>query len=94
MSSQLICESIAARSMISFLYSGKQRTVEPHTLGYDKKSALILSAWQTSGGSGEGWRDFHLEKMTNIVSTGAKFSGPRPGYNPNDSTMTRIVCRL
>jgi predicted DNA-binding transcriptional regulator YafY len=94
MVTEQICGAIAARAVISFAYSGRQRIVEPHALGHDKKGSLILSAWQTTGGSGEGWRDFICDKMSGLVPTGAKFAGPRPGYNPNDSTLTRIVCRL
>jgi hypothetical protein len=94
MSDKLICEAIAKRAEISFLYSGSQRTAEPHVVGYDRAGALVLSAWQVRGGSGQGWRDFHFAKMTVVALTGTMFSGPRPGYNPNDSTLMRIICRL
>lgn len=94
MSKEAICDAIGKRSTLSFMYSGSQRTVEPHILGYDRGGDLTLSAWQVSGGSGQGWRDFHLAKMTAIVATGTQFSDSRPGYNPNDTTLDRIVCRL
>lgn len=94
MSKELICDAITKRSAISFLYTGSQRTVEPHILGYDRGGDLTLSAWQISGGSGQGWRDFHFSKISGVALTGTQFSGPRPGYNPNDSTLSRIVCRL
>jgi hypothetical protein len=94
MSDKLICEAIAKRAEISFLYSGSERTAEPHVVGYDRAGALVLSAWQVGGGSGQGWRDFHFAKMSAVALTGTTFSGSRPGYNPNDSTLMRIICRL
>lgn len=68
--------------------------VEPHIVGFDKAGELILSAWQLSGGSGVGWRDFHLKNMTEGIATDQEFSGSRPGYNPNDSTLKQVMCRL
>lgn len=94
MSKELICEAIAKRSCISFFYTGSQRTAEPHIVGYDHAGDVTLSAWQISGGSGEGWRDFHVSKISGIALIGTPFSGPRPGYNPQDSTLSRIICRL
>ena len=94
MSRELICGAIANRSVISFSYTGSQRTAEPHILGYDRSGDLTISAWQLSGGSGQGWRDFHFDKMRDIALTEIQFSGARPGYNPNDPTLAQIICRL
>lgn len=89
-----ICDAIRDRAVLRFTYKGSVRTVEPHLLGYDSDGDLTLSAWQLSGGSGQNWRDFHVAKLSGIARTGSHFSGPRPGYNPNDRTLDRIVCRL
>ena len=92
--SQVIISAIQSRAVLSFRYKGKMRTVEPHLLGYDTKNHLTLSAWQLSGGSGVGFRDFHVSDMSGITTTGQTFAGARRGYNPNDSRMTRILARL
>ncbi len=89
-----ICKYIQSRAVISFVYKGQQRVVEPHLLGYDSDGDLTISAWQTSGGSGQGWRDFHVSKVSSISATGSVFAGARQGYNPHDSTISRIVCKL
>jgi hypothetical protein len=94
MSSDTICKAIETHVEISFQYKGVRRTVEPHAVGFDKNGKLKLSAWQLSGGSGVGWRDYDLTLMTGITVTKDNFANPRPGYNPNDSTLSRIVCRL
>ena len=89
-----ICDAIRDRKVIQFLYKGQARTAEPHLVGYDRDGDLTLSAWQLSGGSGIGFRDFHVSKISGLTITQQSFAGHRAGYNPNDSTMSRIVCRL
>jgi predicted DNA-binding transcriptional regulator YafY len=88
-----ICGAIAAREILTFRYSGTVRTVEPHLLGYDGDGDLTLSAWQLSG-TGVGWRDFHVSRLSELAITGDTFSGARQGYNPQDETIARVVCRL
>ncbi|RKQ72243.1 WYL domain-containing protein [Oceanibaculum indicum] len=94
MNTNTICQAIKDRHVISFRYKGDARTAEPHLLGYDDSGDLTLSAWQLSGGSGVGWRDFHVSKLSELRITTARFQGARHGYNPNDRTIDRIVCRL
>ena len=89
-----ICAAIGDQSVLEFLYKGTSRSVEPHTLGYNGKGILTLCAWQLTGGSGEDWRDFHLNGISELRVTDRKFIRARPGYNPNDTTMTRVLCRL
>ncbi|MBX7501358.1 WYL domain-containing protein [Qipengyuania sp. YG27] len=89
-----ICDAIRDRKIISFYYKGRTRVAEPHLVGYDRDGDLTLSAWQLSGGSGQGFRDFHINIMSNLTIMPQSFSGARPNYNPNDSTLGRILCRL
>lgn len=93
MSRDLICNAIANRQVLCFRYSGRVREVEPHLLGYDGDGDLTLSAWQLIG-TGSGWRDFHVSKASGLATTGKTFAGARAGYNPSDSTIDRVVCRL
>lgn len=89
-----ICEAIASLQIIQFTYKGKIRTVEPHALGYDSDGDLTLSAWQLSGGSGQDFRDFHVDKLSGLATTGERFAGARQGYRKDDKTLSRIVCQL
>ena len=91
---RIICEAIKGLHCLTFYYKGKLRTVEPHLLGYDSDGDLTLSAWQLSGGSGQDFRDFHVSKISGLTTSHSTFVGPRPGYNPNDSTMSRVLCRI
>ena len=89
----LICNAIAEHRVLALTYSQTDRTVEPHLLGYDSDGDLTLAAWQLTG-TGEGWRDFHLAKVTGLAMTEVTFPGPRPTYNPGDKTIRQVVCRL
>lgn len=89
-----ICSAIQNKQVISFYYNNRQRVVEPHLLGHGKNNELTLSAWQLSGGTQESWRQFHVSKISLLAITDRNFSFSRQGYNPNDSTMSRIECRL
>ena len=93
MTRDIICEAIDKKLDVSIVYLGSKRSVEPHILGYNAKGSLILSAWQVSGGSGQGWRDYFVDKISNIALGKTHFHA-RPGYNPNDPTLSQIVCRL
>lgn len=88
----VICKAIRERRVIQFRYKMEVRTVEPHTLGY-RKNELELCAYQSSGTKPH-FRDFRVSKMSGVTTTGTTFASARKGYNPNDSTMDRILCRL
>lgn len=88
------CDAIHAKKIVTFLYDGSLRTVEPHQVGYDHDGDLTLSAWQLSGGSGVDWRDFHITRTSGLAIATQHFSGPRPGYNPRNRKMRRILCGL
>lgn len=90
---QLLTVAIAERRLVEFRYKFQLRVAEPHLLGYDKDGDLTLSAWQTSGPK-PGFRDFHIAKLSGLRATERHFERARKGYNPNDSTMSRILARL
>ena len=89
-----ICAAIRDKKVIQFRYKGAIRRAEPHALGYDGSNILTLSAWQLAGGSGQEFRDFHVDKLSELATTGQTFASARQGYNPNDPTLSRVVCRL
>lgn len=90
----VIAKAIEGLELLTFKYKGTQRTVEPHTFGTDTKGHETLCAWQLSGGSGQGFRDFHLSEMSGVQSTGDTFGTARAGYRRGDTTMTRIHAQL
>lgn len=91
---QDICGAIEQMLIIQFAYKGTIRTVEPHTVGYSKRGILTLCAWQLSGGSGQAWRDFHVDLIGTVTLTSEHFDEARSGYNPCPTNMSDVICTL
>ncbi len=89
-----ICEAIRAKKIISFVYNGKIRTVEPHLYGYDADGDLSLYAWQLQTGSGEGWRQFHASNISDMSITERNFLQPRIDWKPHKIGVSRVLCSL
>jgi hypothetical protein len=90
----VICRAISERRLLSFTYKGEARIAEPFILGYDEHGELVLSAVQTAGGSGIGFRTFPIEGVTSLKAMDQKFSGFRPEYNRRDRFFARIICQV
>lgn len=93
-SSQL-AEAIQNRQIITFLYEELNRGVEPFTLGRLHNGRLALSGFQITGRSQSGgipdWRLFDVAKISRLEVHDEAFTRLRPGYNPRDSRMSRII---
>ncbi len=86
-----ILKAIAEHRTLSFIYKGKARTADPYILGYDDKGRFMLSAVQTSGGSGAGFRSFRVDEISNVEATERRFSGTHPDYYPRDPYFARVL---
>jgi len=93
-----LSEAISNKKTISITYDGHERILEPHLVGEKTTGNITLSAWQIGGYSESNrippWRNYLIDRIQKITVLNELFSGPRPGYNPNDSTMDRILFRL
>lgn len=93
-----ICSAIRSKNLIKFTYDGHERIVEPHLLGEKTSGNIALSAYQVGGYSESDrspyWRNYIISDMSDVQILPELFSGARPGYNPNDRTMSRIICRI
>ena len=88
-----ICQAIENRQILSFIYDGTPREVEPHAHGEDAHGDSSLRAYLVSGIS-QGWRMFHTDKMFGLSALQETFLNPRPGYKRNDSNLRVIHCQL
>jgi hypothetical protein len=93
-----ICDAIRTRRLLRFVYDGYERVVEPHVYGVNSAGNEALSAWLVSGWSKSepdpGWRMYLVTEMRDVTATAEAFGGARPGYNPDDSRMEQVYCRL
>ena len=93
-----ICDAIRTLAVLQLDYDGRLRIVEPHCHGTSRTGKEALRVYQIAGesksGPGSGWRMLVVEKISGLHATGQRFAGPQPDYNPNDSDMISIHCRL
>lgn len=80
-----LAEAVRARKIVTFVYQGQPRTVEPHACGISAATGeAVLHGYQTAGGSSSGslpgWRTFAVAKMAALEIGEAAFAAPREGY--------------
>ncbi|WP_051443974.1 hypothetical protein [Afipia sp. P52-10] len=92
------CHALHKRLVLALRYRGHRRLVEVHTVGITREQVEIMRAWQVAGGSVSGqpvgWKLIHLAEATEPEITDQPSQAPRPGYNPDDPAMVRIICRV
>ena len=94
----VICDAIRARRLIRFVYDGYERVVEPHlygvnTAGHEAVRGYLVRGWSGSDAS-PGWRMYLVNRMEGLAALADSFSEPRAEYNPDDSQMERVYCKL
>ncbi|MER2999381.1 hypothetical protein [Pontibacter populi] len=92
-----LSKAIGARQFIQFTYGGHTYLLEPHLLGQNKSRKDCMCGWGgdkgESAGTKVGWHCFLLEDVKDLKILEKRFSKTRPGYDPYDSTMSRIYYR-
>ncbi len=95
-----ICEAIARHAGLSFEYDGLPRTVEPYCYGTNSKNNELVRAIQVGGKSRSGamrstsGKLWSVAKMKNARVLIEKFDPNDPNYNPDDSAIDQIHCRI
>ena len=94
----LICEAIQKRLLLEFRYGGLPRVVEPYALGVSTRGVEVLRAIQVGGSSNSGGFGYGklwtVEQITALRITTETFPADDPNYNPEDSAMKSIHCRI
>lgn len=94
----IICEAIRKRLRLEFRYRGLHRVVEPYCHGTSTRGIESLRAVQVRGASSSG--GFGFGKLWTVADiseprlTQESFPADDPHYNPDDSGMTQIHCRV
>ena len=94
----LLCEAIGTRKLLAFTYEGHARVVAPYCHGFTRAGSEVLRAVQLRGssrsghfGSGKLWT---VSKMRLVRTLAEELVPDDPAYEPNDSAMARIHCRI
>lgn len=85
-----IAGAISRKHVVCFEYDGKYRTVEPHTIGTNHKSNVVLRGYQV--GNEPGWRLFDVTKIGQFKSLGQIFEVRyADGYKSNDNSFITVI---
>jgi hypothetical protein len=92
-----ICAAIGAHELLAFDYGGYRRVVAPYCHG-TTRNGEALRAVQVGGASRSGHFEFGklwiVGRMANLQTTAATFVPDDPDYNPDDSAMLSVHCRI
>ena len=95
---EAIMNAIKQRHVLTLVYHGHPRRVEPHCYGVTTAGNEALRGYQTQGGSrtGEvpGWKMMLLREVHQLADTGEKFATPRPAYQRDEKGMKTIHAQL
>lgn len=94
---QTIITAVSGRHILTLVYKGMPRTVEPHAVGRTKAGNDVVRCFQTGGQHNKDWHDWDLltiERIEQLQPTGQSFSGPRPDYQRDDKAMAHIYAQL
>ena len=89
----MLARAIRERRVVTFGYSGRERTVEPQCLGVGRKGTSLLRGHQTAGGTAAEPL-FDVDKIERLEVLERTFERPGPSYTRDDSAMARIVEQL
>lgn len=93
MSIEILCRAIKDRHVVSFTYKFEHRVVEPYSCFTNDKNNTLLWSYQTSGIDPH-WRNFNLQKISNLVVHPQTFA-PRTSYKRISlDTIHRLHCQL
>ncbi len=95
-----ICNAIRTRRLLTFAYGGRQRVVAPYCYGITSTGAETLRAIQVGGDSPSSSRGaafgklWTVAKMEGLTLTSQSFEPSDPNYNPHDTALIQIHCRV
>lgn len=93
----VLCAAVQNCELLEFDYDGLHRIVAPYAHGFTSNGE-VLRAIQVRGESGSRGMGFGklwmVDKMRDVRRTGTAFAPDDPHYNPNDSAMQTIHCRV
>jgi hypothetical protein len=93
-----ICEAIRQLKVLEFLYDEAHRVVHPYCHGVTTTGNETLRAVQVGGRTRPGGLGFGklwtVARMSEVRVTDRAFVPDDPNYNPDDSAMATIHCRV
>lgn len=86
------------RKTVSFIYDGKNKTVEVHALGLSTKDgSLVMRGYQVAGVASRPlpiWALYTVSKIEGLSVDFVTSEAPRTGFTPGDRQMDPVLCEL
>ena len=93
-----ICDAIRRGRLLELEYEGLRRVVAPYCHGRSRAGREVLRAVQVAGASRSGklgmGKLWLVDKMAGVRVSEQPFAPTDPDYNPDDSAMAEIHCRI
>ncbi len=94
----LLCEAITTKTLLAFTYEGHPRVLAAYCHGFTRAGDEALRAVQLRGTSSSGHfasgKLWTVSKMRLVRTLAESFVADDPDYEPNDSAMARVHCRV
>ena len=94
----MFCDAIHNRCVLTFIYDGHYRAVEPHAYGLSKARNEVMRCYQTGGTSRyhkvPDWKLMRVDRIKSLIVTEEHFEGERALYKKGDKDMSTIFCEL
>jgi hypothetical protein len=89
-----ICDAISRRCLIAFDYDGIRRVAQPYCHGFTRSGAETMRAVEVGGRGRAFGKLWTVAKMQNLRLSSDRFAPDDPDYNPDDSALAEIHCRV
>ena len=93
-----VCSAIGSKQIIEFYYHDGFRLAEPFCYGVGWDGEEVLRCYQVGGhselGNTVGWKLFRASEISSLGATNERFADDRWRYEPDDSVMMTIYCRI
>ncbi|RYF67760.1 MAG: hypothetical protein EOO29_36345 [Comamonadaceae bacterium] len=86
--------AINDRRMVSFVYHGTSRIVQPQCYGIGRRGAELLRGYEPARAGPAQERLYSVAGMSGLAVLGQQFSKPGPHYTRDDSAMAVIFAQL
>ena len=98
LSAHLVCKTIQRRVLLEFQYHERHRVIAPYYHDVSTRGLELLRTVQVRGSSSSGFsragKLWNVAEMENAHITNEMFTPDDPQYNPNDTAMKEIHCRI
>ncbi len=76
-------------------YRGRKRTIEPHSIGTDKRGRIVLQCWQVDGGSESGacvgWKTIRLDDVESMHVSDMESGAPQKGFKSKGAGFDEVL---